>query len=265
LFILILICCFRSPGFAIEPETEQAKTFKNTSGFWLGIYTKYRLSKRVFYYGEYHIRRRNNLFDNMAQIYLRFGATYLVNSKMSLTGGIATPLYWAPNQDAENIDKVVPQFRFWEQLLLVQHIGRTKLYHQYRIEQRWEREYEKGSPFRFDFRSRYKIAWYYPLNNRHFVPKTFFLSPYAEIFFQAGKRVKYNYFEDFRLFLGAGYILNKNFQFQAGYMFTFRHAGSPYDYEKRHIIRISVFHSFDFYNRKQELKRQEAAILRDEF
>ena len=201
----------------------------------------------------------------MAQIYLRFGALYLVNKKLSLTLGIVTPFYWAPDQNAENIDKVVNQFRFWQQILLVQPIGRTKLYHQYRFEQRWKREYEKGSPFFLDFRFRYKVSMYYPLNNHHFVPGTVFMSPYAEVFFQAGQKVKYNYFEDFRMFIGVGYILNKNFQFQAGPMFTFRHAGSPYDYEIRFIPRISVYHTFDFYRSKQEKAIQRSMILRDEF
>ncbi len=244
---------------------EDGKTFQNTTGLWLGLYTKYRVSNKWFYYGEYHFRRRNNFIDDMAQIYLRFGALYLINKKLSLTLGIVTPFYWAPDQDAPNVDKVVNQFRFWQQLLLVQPFERTKLYHQYRLEQRWKRDYEKGSPFFLDFRFRYKISVYHPLNNHHFVPKTIFLSPYAEVFFQAGQKVKYNYFEDFRLFLGAGYILNKNFQFQLGYMFTFRHSGSPTSYELRHIPRFSIYHSFDFVNRKQELKKRDAMILKNEF
>ncbi len=265
LTILILVAQLLFLSSYSQAESTPDKGFSHSNGLWIGLYTKYRLSKKVFYYGEYHFRRRNNFIEDMAQIYLRFGALYLVNKKISITLGVVTPFYWAPDQDAPNIDPVVNQFRFWEQLLLVQPIGRTKLYHQYRLEQRWKRDYEKGSSFYLDWRFRYKVSVYYPLNNKHFVPKTFFLSPYAEVFFQAGPKVKYNYFEDFRLFFGLGYILNQHFQFQAGYMMTFRHNGSPYHYEFRHIPRISVYHTFDFFKRKHDLDKQRSMILSNEF
>ncbi|MEX2380495.1 MAG: hypothetical protein WD530_07110, partial [Vicingaceae bacterium] len=59
-------------------------------------------------------------------------------------------------------------------------------------------------------------------------------------------------------------ILNSSLQIQAGYMYSYRHGGSPYLYEHRHIPRISLYHNLDFYRRKKE-QRKEVPILQDEF
>lgn len=242
-----------------EPATQ--KEYRHTTGLWLGLYTKYRLTEKMFYYGEYHFRRTNNFVDDMAQLYLRFGITYLANKQLELTAGIVTPFYWAPEQDLPNQDNVVPQYRLWQQVLLVQPFDRLKLYHTFRFEQRWKRDYVEDSPFILSHRFRYKISGYYPLNNYKLVNKTLFFSFYEEVFIQAGKKITYNYLEDNRVFAGLGYILNENVQIQAGYMWTFRYDGGPYNFEHRHIPRLSVYHNLDFYKKRQQKRRERTTIL----
>lgn len=260
---LLLILGLYTYGQEISIPDE--KTTKHTTGVWLGLYTKYRIGKKIFYYGEYHYRRRNN-FQDMAQVYLRFGATYLVNNSIEITSGVVTPLYWAPNQDAPNIDKVVPQYRLWQQLLFVQRFDKLKVYHQIRTEQRWKRDYVKESPFELTWRFRYKISTYIPLNNKKLISNTLFFSACEEIFIQAGKTIIYDHMEDNRLFIGLGYILDENIQIQAGYMWTYRHAGSPFEYEHRHIPRLSIYHNLDFYKGGRKKKEQELnKILNSEF
>ncbi len=265
---ICLLVIFSLPNYLqAQQSIPQKKEIEHTTGFWLGSYTKYRLSNRLFYYGEYHLRKRNQFVNDMAQIYLRFGLTYLVNKNFEVTGGIVTPFYWAPtsSQDDPNIDNVVPQYRLWQQFLLVQPFDRLKLYHTFRTEQRWQRDYEKGSPFELTYRFRYKFTSYYPLNHHKLVPKTLFASNYAEIFIQAGKTVIYNPLEDFRCFTGLGYIINENVQIQAGYMWTYRQKGSPYKYEFRHIPRLSVYHNFDFHRRSIERRKKRPIILENQF
>lgn len=231
-------------ALVIPSEREPAE---HVTGLWWGFYTKYQLTDRLFYYGEYHLRTRETFTKEMAQIYLRFGMTYRLDKQLELTGGVVTPFYWAPGeQRGEGVDTVVPQFRFWEQALFSQKVGKVRVYHQLRTEQRWARKYAEGSPFKLTWRFRYKLATYIPLSKRAFEPNTLFLSSYAEIFMQTGSSIVYNHFEDFRLFGGLGYVLSKTLQLQLGYMWTYRHAGSPFRYEHRHIPRISLSHNTDF-------------------
>lgn len=249
-----------------EPEpTGYEKEFRNSTELWTGFYTKYRLNEKWFYYGEYHLRRRNNFVNNMGQVYLRFGMTYLANKQLELTAGIVTPFYWAPEQDIDGQDNVVPQYRLWQQVVLVQPFDRLKLYHQFRFEQRWKRDYIEDSPFKLTHRFRYKLTAYYPLNNYKLVNKTLFLSAYEEVFIQAGKTITYDYLEDNRLFLGLGYIVNENLQIQAGYTWTFRFDGGPNNFEHRHIPRISFYHNLDFHRKRLERQKQKIQVLDEEF
>ncbi|MEO9966696.1 MAG: DUF2490 domain-containing protein [Reichenbachiella sp.] len=225
-----------------------------SNGVWLGFYTKYHFNDKWAYYGEYHIRKRDG-FNDMAQIYLRFGATYTLAKYVDVTVGFVNPYYWAPDQDDPNVDNVVPQFRTWEQMVFATPFDHIKLFHQIRIEQRFKRDYEKGSEFKLTHRFRYKLTLYVPLNKPAFENHTLFLSMYEEIFIQAGKSIVYNHLEDNRLFAGLGYNLSEQLQVQAGYMYSFRHYGAPYKYENRHIFRLSLYHHLDFHLDKHREER----------
>lgn len=264
-FLVGILCLFISINLFAQQTVPTEKSVSTNTETWIGLYTKYRLTDKFFYYGEYHFRRRNQFVKDMGQVYLRFGLTYLVNKQFEITAGVVTPIYWAPDQDEPNIDKVVPQYRLWQQFLLVQPINHVKLYHQFRFEQRWRRDYVKGSPFELTHRFRYKILAYVPLNSPRLEPKTFFLALSEEIFMQAGKTITYDHFEDNRVTAGLGYILNENIQLQLAHMWTFRHRGAPNVYESRHIPRFSVYHSLDFFTKKLNRRKQAPVILNENF
>lgn len=229
------------PTYSQSYQPPPSKTIRNTNGVWLGFYSKYHFNERWAYYGEYHIRLRDGI-ENMGQVYLRFGATYKVKKYFDLTAGFVNPFYWAPNPEDPNIDKVVRQFRFWQQGVLATPFDHIMVFHQLRTEQRWARAYTKGSLFELTHRFRYKLTVYVPINKPAFEKHTLFLSFNEEIFMQSGKSIIYNTFEDNRIFAGLGYNLNEVWQLQAGYMNTFRHDGAPDKYESRHIFRFSVYH-----------------------
>ena len=225
----------------------------SSEGAWFGVYTRYHFTNRWSYYGEYHLRRRDGLI-NMGQIYLRLGATYRLAKNVDLTAGAVNPYYWAPDQSLPNIDKVVPQFRLWEQVVISTPIRHVSILHQFRVEQRYRRDYEIGSPFELTHRYRYKIALYIPINYGDLVANTLFISLYNEIFMQTGKSITYNHFEDNRAFIGLGYKLNKKLQIQAGYMKSYRHNNSPYSYQSRNIVRVNLYHQLDL---KKDIQPKE--------
>ena len=125
--ILIFLLAFESSKsqteVTITPPTE--KTVSNVYGFWMGYYQKFRISKRMFYYGEYHIRRKDFMAE-MNKIYLRYGITYLLTKQVELTLGIATPIDFADQPVAEDEDPYFMEFRFWEQALFVLPVLRSK-------------------------------------------------------------------------------------------------------------------------------------------
>ena len=250
-----LVCvsfCHKSIAQAYEPPPE--KEISTSDGVWLGFYTKYHFNDKWAYYGEYHVRTRNG-FDQMGQVYLRFGATYKIAKYLDLTVGFVNPYYWAPHPEDPNVDRVVPQYRTWQQAVLATPFDHIKVLHQLRIEQRFRRDFVKDSPYELTHRFRYKLTTFIPLNHKDFGPHTLFLAIYEEIFIQAGKSVVYNHLEDNRAFLGLGYNLSPALQIQGGYMYSFRHNGAPHRYENRHIFRFSVYHHLDFHLERQPKAR----------
>ena len=120
--ILITLMVLFALGLHAQTEVTlskpSTKTINNDYGLWMGYYQKFRFNKRMFYYGEYHIRRRNFAAD-MNKIYLRYGITYLLTKQAELTFGIATPINFAPEPVQEDQDPYFLEFRFWEQALFV--------------------------------------------------------------------------------------------------------------------------------------------------
>lgn len=257
LFLLFFICLkISNQSFAQGSESDSVRRKETFGGqfLWNGIYTKYRIGEKLWYNGEYHIRTRNNFINEMNQLYIRLGLSYLLTNNFEITGGIVTPFYWVDeNRYPENtpLDKVVPQFRFWQQFLFIQPVGRVKVYHQIRLEQRWRRDFIVGSPFELTHRFRYKLMAYVPINSKELQKKTLFLSLYNEIFIQAGKSIQLNFLEDNRSFIGLGYILNENIQIQTGYMKSIQQRSNGFDFNDRDIIRVSLYHNFDFYYKKK--------------
>ena len=252
-----LILCtwvYQLPVQAQTPTIPESKETRSSGGAWFGLYTKYHISNKWSYYGEYHIRRRNG-FKDMAQIYLRFGATYKIAKYLDFTAGFVNPYYWAPTPLVENDDRVVPQYRAWEQAALATPFDHIKVYHQLRFEQRFKRDFEKGSEYHLTHRFRYKLTVHVPLNKQEFKNHTLFASFYEEIFIQAGKTIVYDHLEDNRVFAGLGYNINPTLQVQTGYMYTFRHDGAPWKYENRHIWRLSLYHHLDLHLDKHREER----------
>ena len=95
LFLFGLSLVAYSSNQALAQQTasdfDVEKEFSKSSFFWLGTYTKYRIGEKLWYNGEYHIRTRNNYVNEMAQLYIRLGLSYLVNKNFEITGGIVTP------------------------------------------------------------------------------------------------------------------------------------------------------------------------------
>lgn len=103
------------------------------------------------------------------------------------------------------------EFRIWEQFVLENNIGRVKIEHRYRIEQRFT------SQFGYRNRFRYRINAIVPLNDKQIKPGTWYTSIFNEMFVTNEDP----YFEQNRIFLGLGYQFSPNLTVLAGYLNRF--------------------------------------------
>jgi hypothetical protein len=106
---------------------------------------------------------------------------------------------------------VVNEFRIWEQFVLTNNIGRIKLEHRYRIEQR----FISNAGYRNRFR--YRVNALIPINHKEIKSKTWYTSLFNEVFLAN----EGPYFEQNRIFFGAGYQFNNKITVLAGILHRF--------------------------------------------
>lgn len=252
---LVVLCCLATFSPASYGQEKKAVTKPAETGLWYGLYTKFQLTNKLYYYAETHYRRKNSIHNRvdftgrMGKIYNRHGLTYLFNPNFELTFGPVLVLNYSPDPRNAEYEKIVLEPRIWHQWLFMQPlVGKIKLYNQFRFEHRFKRSNLEGAEYKYTNRYRYKLYTYLPINKPAVGNKTFFISPSAEIFMHSGKSVVYNPFEDFRVYTTIGYIY-KNWMIYGGHMWTLGQADNGYEYKQSHVIRLNISVNLDL--RKQ--------------
>lgn len=240
---------------AQESAPERRTGLPATTESWNGLYLKFRISEKFFYYQENHYRRRSSI-DNrldfvgrMSQLYNRAGLTWLATPNFEITLGPTLVWNYTPQPGSDEFDFTTLEPRIWHQWLLNHTMGRVKLLHQWRFEHRWKRTNNVGSSYDYTDRWRYKFFAYIPINKPRMEDRTFFLSPSNEFFFEAGKNTL-DIFEENRVYTAIGYTWG-NYQFFGGHMWTYGPSAFG-TYRNRHIIRLNIMVNMDF--RKDKFK-----------
>lgn len=256
----LFLCTFGSTLQAQDEPTEP-EVYLDETGIWAGLYLTAHFSETFGYYGEHHYRARNAI-DNVTsfvgrprQIYNRFGLWIHFNDHFEGVIGPALIVNYTPNPGNPAYEAYTLEPRIWSQWVLMNKMGRVKILHQFRFEQRWKRKNDIGAEYKFTNRYRYKFYMYVPLNTPTIQPGTWFFSPSAEIFMHSGKSVVYNPFEDFRTYNGFGYVLNPMITFFAGHMWTIGQESTGYQYRTSHVFRFNVFIGLDFRKASDKLPK----------
>ena len=258
--IIKSICILFMASTTFSLYGQKTSTRLEETGVWNGVYLKARITNKIGYYGEHHLRLRNKADDinsfvgRTRQVYNRAGINFFFNEYFEGIIGPTLVLNYTPDKSNPDFEKIVLEPRIWHQwLFIMPTMGRFKLYHQFRFEHRWKRSNVVDSNFEYTNRYRYKLFTYMALNKKTIEVKTLFFSPSAEIFMQSGRPIVYNPFEDFRTYNGFGYVLNPNITFFAGHMWTLGQKSSGFEYRTSHILRFNVLIGLDFRSIEKKL------------
>ena len=179
----------------------------------LGNWLIYIGSKKVDSTWNIHseVQYRNyDAIGDLEQLLLRTGVGYNLtennNNLLLGYGYILSENYIADTDDKKSVN----EHRIFQQFTTKQGVGKLKLKHRYRFEQRFVES-------DFKMRFRYFLALNYPLIVKESSNKMLYVSAYNEIFLNTEKAV----FDRNRVFGGLGYKLNDNIKFEIGYMNQF--------------------------------------------
>lgn len=205
IYTTIIICLISTIGYSQSSDL----------GNWLIYFGNKQIDKQWNWHHEVQYRNYNIIGD-LEQLLLRTGIGYNLtenNNNVLLGYGFINSQNYIPNTDDK---QGVNENRIYQQFITRQSIGRVRLQHRYRFEQRWIENQD------FKLRFRYFIAINVPLNNSDMIDKTYYISAYNEIFLNNKNPV----FDRNRLYAGIGFKLNNFARFEVGYMNQFLSNGN---------------------------------------
>ena len=195
IFTFILLSLFSS--LALAQDT------KDVTGNWLMYFGQNRVSDKWSVHSEIQYRNHEVAPNTIEQLLLRTGMNYHIAPNSMVTAGygfIASHDYDSEQSNAESTEH-----RIWQQLILVNKVGKLKFEHRYRVEQRWVNGDYKD-------RLRYRLMAFLPLNRPEIEEGAVFLGIYNEIFLNT----KRTFFDRNRLYGALGYQVKDNLGVQVG-------------------------------------------------
>jgi hypothetical protein len=197
-------------------------------GNWFIYFGNHKISEKWNWHNEVQYRSFN-LIDDPNQLLLRTGIGYNLsenNNNLFLGYGfINTQRYVANSEDKVNFN----EHRIFQQFITRQNFGRFFLQHRYRIEERFLQD-------DFQLRFRYFLGLNVPINKRLLDKNTFYMAAYNELFINAESPL----FDRNRLYGALGYVINKSFKVDAGFM------AQTLEKSNRNQFQIVVFNNLPF-------------------
>lgn len=178
-------------------------------GNWLLYIGNKKLNSKWNIHNEVQYRNYNALGD-LEQLLLRTGVGYnLTENNNNILLGYGYIL--SENYIGDSNDKIsINEHRIFQQFTTKNEVGKLKLNHRYRFEQRFVES-------DFKLRFRYFLGLNIPLGKKEKTRNKYYFSAYNEIFLNTETAI----FDRNRLYSGIGYAINDKFKLEVGYMNQF--------------------------------------------
>ena len=202
----------------------KGQNIEENLGSWWMYFGTHKFSEKYSLHYETQLRNYE-IVSNFYQLLPRVGLNYHIDKNTSITAGYA----WIPTQTSmgEGFDgDLVTENRIWQQFILKNKVGNINFRHRYRLEQRW---IKLGEETKYKNRARYMLSLRLPISKNEDSP--LFISLYDEIFLNISDTP----FDQNRLFAALGYQINKQMNFQLGYL---RHRSGGLDLNR---LQLAVF------------------------
>lgn len=215
---------------------ESAKQIKNINQVWVGYYNSIEINDKWSVNSDFQFRTKEWL-ENNSQALGRVGLVKKVSEKLSITVGLAHFRFYLSDIATRG------EWRPWQEIALKEKYSKLKVTHRLRIEQRFNQKYkndEWSNDYTFNWRFRYKLDLQFPLVSKN--EKALYLTFGNEILINAGKVIKYNYFDQNRLSAGFNIELNKNFTIQPQFIYIWQQESNGITLDKISVVRLNIVH-----------------------
>jgi len=192
---------------------------ENDWGSWIMLYGTNKISNDFKVITEFRVHHYE-LFNDLDNQFIRLGLDYELSPGISATAGYIHQY----SQTRDNIN--ISENRPYEEITLKNKFKKFKIAHRYRIEHRW---INKLGSTDFKHRLRYRFRISHPLS------KCFYLMAMNELFLNFKEPI----FNQNRLQMGLGYVLNPELKIELGYLKN-HFSSTNYD-----LLRIGILFNTD--------------------
>ena len=241
LILFTILSSFAASGQQRVVETQQI--------VWMGYYQKAQLSERWALHTELEGRWFLSSFRQHQWVVPRVHVHYLTKGGADVGVGGSYFLQALP-QNEEPVELTRPEIRPHQELSLKQALGKLKLEHRYRVEERFSRRVTNGElaeGWDFSWRFRYRAQLVIPLAQESRLSPS--LKVYDEILLNAGKPVQNNMFDQNRIGATLSLKVSEHVATELGYLHWFQQRPAGNTFFNRHIVRFTLVHSLSFYHK----------------
>lgn len=243
-FIVSILLIF---GFSALAQ----KRTESVQQTWFSYNNQTRLSDKWGLWGDFHLRTKEDFFEDLSTGIARVGLMYYLKDNTKLTAGYAFINHF-PADAHPDISQ--PEHRPWQQVQWHSRYPRLRTMQWIRLEERFRRKIkdddELADGHNFNYRVRYNMLLNFAFNKKPFAPNTVSFAVNNELHLNFGKEIIYNTFDQNRLFAGLHYHTNAHDFLQIGYMYLYQQLGSGNRYRYVHAARISYFQNLDLRKNK---------------
>ena len=221
----------------------QKKETTFQSLYWTRYYNQLTINEKLTWHNE--IDNRTFFQNNRHHHFIMHSRLHRKLSKnMDVAFGITYSLQ-SPQDPNSNSTLIIPEIRPHQEINYVNSINkRWSIQQRFRLDERFFRRNngtELMDGFDFNVRFRYRVQVNYKLSKpENLKPTTLKIAD--ELMLNAGKNIVYNQFDQNRVYLAVEQVFNKNFSFELGYMNWYQQRALGYQFFKRDIFRLTLYH-----------------------
>jgi hypothetical protein len=227
----------------------QAQTTKVQYGqqAWFDYLNQNRYTKNWGSWAGVQLKLTDGYYKSFYASESSLGVTYYTKNNLKLVGAFT----YINQVHSPGTSYHLNEYRPWEMVQLNTETDHAKTLQWLRLEERFKQTAINNAPssnYDLTYRLRYYILKQFPLTKHHYQKGSISFVASDEIYFNAGKNIVYNTFDQNRLSLGFYYFLNKDNILQVGYTNVFQQLNAKNSYSNMDVIRLSIFNNIDFRN-----------------
>jgi hypothetical protein len=236
--LMIVFCLAQNSSVA-------QKRYSYNSQIWLSYFNNLRLSENWGISLDGSIRTQDHMVNDFSQLLFRAGGTWYISEDLRATVGYVYSEYY-PNPNHPYTKRI--EHRPYEMIQWVKNAGAFRFVQTGRLEQRFRQRIlngDLGEGYGFLQRARLASVVMWSLSRHGFTPKHFAITSGLELFYNIGKEVRNNGFDQLRASANIQYQISKTNTITGGYLYQVQQFNNGDGYNKLNAIRFSFIQQLD--------------------